>query len=313
MLSLLRKSMKGKGCDAIAFHDDVDWMNVLDVATKQTVTGQIWSVIESSSELSASLSIDDKMQWFGQVRMIVEQNKAVNKVLAQIVTTLESAGLHSILLKGQGNATFYPKPQYRTSGDIDLLVGKEHFDEVRACLDKVGLIDEWHHEDVIHASMTCKGISFELHKTAAILPGKKANIAFQKEILSCLNEHYSQCPRVNIPLTDLCTSSVSVAVLPLELNVVYVFIHMFRHFIGGGVRLRQVCDWQMLFHASEKTIENKEKIGGYLRDFGYKKPWKDFFKMIDCYFNGGKSDERSEKIMALLLEGPVVENYQKKA
>lgn len=63
-------------------------------------------------------------------------------MLCSIVSTLDAAGLPSILLKGQRNATFYPKPEYRTPGDIDLLVGAGTFDKVRECLKKAGLIDE---------------------------------------------------------------------------------------------------------------------------------------------------------------------------
>ena len=277
--------------------DDCNWLELLEVASSQTVTGQIWYAIENAPTLSASLSIEEKLHWYGNIRAITERKRRVDEVLGALVFSLEKEQIPSLLLKGSACAAFYPKPEYRASGDIDLYVGKESHSQAMECLQKAGLIDKIQHQDIKHTSFSYKGISVELHKQADLLPSH--NDEWQSCIASFLGEKRNDCQSIK-------ANGVDVAILPKDLNVVYVFIHMFRHFVGGGIKLRQLCDWVYL----RQNIEDDNKVGQYLQNFGYKRVWDEFCKMTDEYFGdgvapSGRSVAIMEQFFKMVKQSPV--------
>lgn len=211
------------------------------------------------------------LKWYGNTMMIENRNRLVNAVLAKMVSVLDAEGISSLLLKGQGCAQFYSSPLHRSPGDIDLYVGDENFALVKQVLGNAKIVDAWGHEDVKHASFSCKGVSVELHKKADAIPGGKSNCLCQKAVKAALNETKS----------GFTVDGVFVRTLPLELNVVYVFIHMFRHFVSGGIRLRQVCDWLFICH----KISDFDKVKHYLQNFGFLSVWNDFARMAIVYLN----------------------------
>lgn len=272
-VQLLRMAIvgDGKNPDAIAH---VDWMKLMEELANQTILGLVWGEIETNPAIASLLSIDDKLEFYGQARKISERNKKVNKAVSDIVSVLNDAGINSILLKGQGCASFYPNPTYRSPGDIDLLVGKENFYKAQECLKKAGLVGDWIHEDMVHGMLSCGDVALELHKFAAILPGK-GDDAFQDAVLPCLNERVQECPQIVINNTD-------VNLLPLEINAVFTFIHMFRHFVGYGILYRQVCDWLLMMRKiteSPNPKASEEKVERYLKEFGFLNAWKIFTQM----------------------------------
>lgn len=311
LIQLLGTGLNGKIPRRYHF-DGLNWTKLQEEASNQTVTGQVWGAIEYLHSLTSEssnvlhMSPYNKMEWFVQTLILVERNKAVNAALCAIVKALDKAGIPCILLKGQGCASFYPNPLYRSPGDIDLLVGKANFHRAKEVLDMNGLASEWKHEDMIHGLFNCMGVSVELHKMATILPDPKANARFQKAMKDCLNAYYHNCPQIRI-------NDTPVTLLPIELNVVYTFIHMFRHFIGGGIKLRQVMDWLMLYkNMTHKGGEPfyEPTVEEYLKSFGFESPWRKFWEMTEEYF--GTSDtskprpsKTSETIMKMLLEGDI--------
>ena len=58
---------------------------------------------------------------------------------------------------------------------------------------------------------------------------------------------------------------VKVRTLSPTLNVAYVFIHLFFHFIREGVSLRQLCDWAMVLHYYNEEVD-KEMLKEMLLD-----------------------------------------------
>lgn len=277
IIQLLRLALTDKAEAGIDF-SHIDWMPLMEELFNQTVLGTVWGGIENNPTLASQLPLDAKLEFYGQTRKLVARNEEVNKAVSDIVSTLNEAGINSILLKGQGCASFYPTPLYRSPGDIDLLVGKDNFYKAQECLKNAGLVGDWIHEDMVHGMLSCHGVTLELHKFAAILPSSNDK-AFQEAVLPCLAEKYQECPRISINDTE-------VALLPIELNTVFTFLHMFRHFVGYGILFRQVCDWLQMTRRITETMDVKssaKKTEQYLKDFGFLNTWKIFTQMaVEC-------------------------------
>lgn len=304
LVQLLRMAVVGDGIDPKAFAG-VDWMSLMEELANQTVLGFVWGGIEANSAIASKLSIDDKLEFYGQTRKIVERNKEVNKVLSEIVSTLNAAGINSILLKGQGCASFYPNPSYRSPGDIDLLVGKDNFYKAYECLKEAGLVGDWIHEDIMHGMLSCNDVTLELHKYPAFLMAKKADDYFQTVVSKCLHEDYSHCKKIKINETD-------VTLMPVELNTVFTFFHMFKHFVGSGIKIRQVVDWLMMC----RSIEDETLLAEYVKDFGIEHGWKVFAQMAVEHIGipanrvplyEAHYSEKAGKVLRILLNGDVLD------
>lgn len=313
LVELLRMAIAGDGkCNCSL--DGVNWMALIEELYNQTVLGLVWGELETNAAIASKLSIDDKLEFYGQARKLAERNKEVNKAVSDIVSTLNAAGINSILLKGQGCASFYSNPLYRSPGDIDLLVGKENFYKAQECLANAGLVGDWIHEDMVHGMLACGDVTLELHKFAAILPDKYDK-PFQEAILPCLDERYKECPRIIIDNTE-------VALLPIELNAAFTFIHMFRHFVGYGVLFRQVCDWLLMMRRITETKDAKtaeETLGKCLKDFGFLNAWKIFAQMaVECMgipkekvlLYEKNCSKHTQRLLEVLLKGDILDDFE---
>jgi hypothetical protein len=54
-------------------------------------------------------------------------SQMLNNALIAVVQELREYGIDPVLLKGQGIAKYYPVPELRQCGDIDIYVGENHF------------------------------------------------------------------------------------------------------------------------------------------------------------------------------------------
>ena len=90
-------------------------------------------------------------------RMLDEQN--------QLVELLTNNGYSFVIMKGFANAELYPKPELRTTGDIDFLVDWDAYEEVYKLLVHKGYIPIKEKDDSKHHVELCKNnIIYELHR-----------------------------------------------------------------------------------------------------------------------------------------------------
>ena len=100
-----------------------DWGSVVRLAKSQSVLGIVGDVLLSDTELSQRIPIElkDKVKKFVMANMVT--HSLLNNTLVKVVSALRDNGVESVLLKGQGIARNYPRPELRQCGDIDLYVG----------------------------------------------------------------------------------------------------------------------------------------------------------------------------------------------
>lgn len=126
-----------------------------------------------------------------------------------------------VILKGTSAAKYYPYPEYRTMGDIDIMTRREDFDV--ACRQ---LVENGYHitKDIYkETSLTKNGIDIDLHRQFA-----------------SLND-----PEYVEFLDDLIIEHINpLHVLPDPINGLVLLNHINQH-LEGGLGLRQIIDWMM--------------------------------------------------------------------
>ena len=101
-----------------------------------------------------------------------------------------------------------------------------------------------------------------------------------------------------------------IPVPPPIFNVIFVFMHLYLHFINGGIGLRHVCDWVMLMHKHYNEID-VEELEKRLKDFGLSKAWRSFTPIAveylglpekECPLYSPEYIDKSGKIFSLIID-----------
>ena len=110
----------------------LDWGEVLKLAEEQSVVGLVAAGFERLT--AYSLPLTEKLTLLGKCQLIEQRNAAMNSFAAELMQKLHEAGINAVLVKGQGIAQCYAKPQWRSSGDVDLLLDEENYKKAKQLL-----------------------------------------------------------------------------------------------------------------------------------------------------------------------------------
>jgi len=184
------------------------------------------------------------LQWATRVAQIEQANTHLNTELPEIFLAYQEAGLHPVLLKGQGIATYYINPLHRQCGDIDIYIGKEGQPVANRALLSRGAEAEGEASDK-HASYSFHGIHVENHRIILRINNPLGNRYFQRLVRQWYPQHTEVREIHEYP----------VGTPPVTFNALYIFMHAFVHFLNSGIGLRQVCDWTRLLATRHEAID----------------------------------------------------------
>lgn len=281
-----------------------DLLKAIRIAKVQAVLGLVSNEVLGNEKLSNLLREEDKakLKYFVMNNLSVSQ--MLNNTLVSIVLELRKHGIDPVLLKGQGIAKYYPIPELRQCGDIDIYVGQENF--AKTC-EVIGAMStpEDHQGDIpsLKHFHTRIGSAFiEIHRYTDVYFQRWRDRFYQK-----VSDR-----GMSTDLVPLEFGGVSVMSPSLNFNVFFIFNHFWHHFIADGVGLRQLCDWVRLLHENYGKID-LEYLTEVLRGMGLMKEWKVFgyiavntlgLPAAEMPFYDGKYDKLAGKVLDLImLEG----------
>ena len=145
---------------------------------------------------------------------------------------LSRLGLRGCILKGTALSRFYPVPESRMCGDIDVWVAGTH-KSILAALHK-----EYETWEVLYQECKVdffKDVDMEIH----FHPGKMYN--------PFLNARYQRYLEKESPIREDAVLTLA----DLRFHAVYCMGHMFHHYLEGGIGLRQMMDYYFLLLAMD--------------------------------------------------------------
>ena len=266
-IELLRAGLWGEKADESLFRGGVDWKEVLKIARQQTVQGIVCDSIETlPAELWPPKEVLHRLMMARTKN--VQMHGLLNKIVKDVVTELNGKEIPSILLKGQGVAQNYRRPESRSCGDIDLYVGEDNIHE--ACKVIEAISGEKGVECEHHIQLKLSNIEIELHKKADYMPGVSMNRDLQSWTVESLDKNFGT-PR----LRTWDNSGTAVQLAPATFDAFFILHHAVRHMTVGGIGFRQLCDWAMYLHKHHAQVDTsllKEK----LERFRMTSVWQEF-------------------------------------
>lgn len=263
--SILRSSLWGTPVEVPEGFSQ--WNIIMKLAKTQALMGLVGNVLLTRREIRDTLppKFVEKLQDIPMTN--VGMHSQMNMTLQLVVLTLRKAGIEPVLLKGQGLARYYPVPELRQCGDIDLYVGEENYEKAYdALLPIVSEIDDkskiwnWMHFDAKVGT-----IMLEVHQKADYMRSIKGDRLYREYMRKGLSENLRQ---IQFADTEVQTPNDTY-------NAFYVFYHLWRHFSGSGVGLRQFCDWACFLHTHVSKLD-LPYLKKMITDLGFMKPWQVF-------------------------------------
>ena len=299
---ILQNGLWGKPIEAVPTRNDM--LHVVKLALSQTVLGIVGNVIITDKTLSSYLTERELAYLRKLVMSVVSVSYTWNCSVRNIFMEMHDKGVEPILLKGQGIAQYYPNPDFRQCGDIDLYVGKQYFEKacevVKALATENDMATVKHTKKHFHIYLG--KVPIELHLYSDVYYPKRLDRIYQE-----ISDAGISIAPVEVELAGYPVKTPSV-----NFNVFYIFNHLWHHFIADGVGLRQICDLCVLLHRFHGQIDH-DYLQNVLERMGLLKQWKIFGSIAvdklglpveDYPFYDKKYSRLKEKVFRLvMLEG----------
>lgn len=165
--------------------------------------------------------------WLAERDKATEWARYQKDVQDDIVDTLQKHGIQTLVLKGTHIATYYPHPELREFGDLDLYFFDKHDEADRVAKKELGvsISDKSHH----HTKYDYRGVTVESH-------------------YDFVNTHY---PPSNRNYETLLKEQVPSPTF----EVLFLLRHMACHFAASRITLRDLFDWTLTCRALNDKVD----------------------------------------------------------
>ena len=220
----------------------IDWEALSKIAKEQGVVSFVYDGVRQ-----AGISIPHEIgrHWKNHITASMFQNERLLGAQDAVIRSFEQAHISVAVLKGSSIARYYPQPELRALGDIDILVKKNDVCAARELLLKDGY-KECKYEHGFHIGFSKNGVTLELHEQVTAFPDTPGGQEAQKIADGFLD---------NLDVGSVC--GYEFPVLSRSNQAMSLLLHMVRHMFEGGIGLRQLCDW-MVFVATEGSFFEDE-------------------------------------------------------
>lgn len=226
-----------------------EWQRLSSLARMQAVSGVVFDKILSLPEGSLP-PMAFSLQMYSYIEQIKVRNRQLLEALGELKAAYDGQGLPFVLVKGLAVGANYPTPMLRIPGDLDLFFYKKgDYERANLWVHNEGY--SYHVDEVKeqHRAFDYGDVVVENHGRLTFFDSRRYDEAFQSFV--------DEVER-NGSWDSLDLGGVEVQTLPLELDALYVFVHMFHHWIHSGVGLRQYSDWLMIFYSKGNLIDRKK-------------------------------------------------------
>lgn len=232
-LQALRAFLENKPVDWETELTSEQWSALFDLAETHRVLPLVFdSVVRCPCAEKADRRLFMSVK--NRIRQTVVLQTIRNDAFLKLLPVLTSAGLTPIVVKGIVCRDLYPMPDYRMSGDEDILIPAEQFDLCHETLLANGmkLVDpEWnlnaHETPYIQKEGS---LCIDLHR--CLFPT-------EWEEYGTFNRYFEEVHRRTIIQT---IQGVPVRTMNHTDHLLFLLCHSFKHFVICGFGIRQICD-----------------------------------------------------------------------
>lgn len=255
-------------------YKDLSGFNINDIyhlAHEQSVMGLLAAGIENV--IDAHLPKEEVLTIVGEALQLEQRNMAMNYFIGVIVEKMRNAGIYTLLVKGQGVAQCYAKPQWRACGDVDLLLSPDNYNKAKSFLTLLAKTIDEEDSRRKHLGLTIDPWIVELH---GALP-----FGLSRRVDKVINDAYNDV-FFNRNVRTWMNGNTQVYLPSPNNDVIFIFTHFLHHFFIEGIGLRQICDWCRLLWTYKDSIDY-DLLERRLKEAGLVTEWRAFASLAVNY------------------------------
>ena len=253
---------------ALPVKEITDWQGIIDFAKKQSVLNLVAYAAES-----LKIKPDERtmrfLDEFRMQKMVVEAQQEL--AACDACQKLDKMGVRHMLLKGSVMKNFYPSPDMRTMGDIDILVDAARCDDVVKAFMADGF--EFAGEGNLHSNVKRGNVYIEFHRSMVDSCHETLSAYYGDGFRL---PHKSEGSEYEYKLTD-------------EDFYVFLVAHIAKHYRYGGTGIRSLLD----LYIYEKSLPSRDfdYINGELEKIGLLVFYNKIRKITYDWYSGGFDGE----------------------
>lgn len=242
LMRLVGAAARGKTVSELS--DELDWGKIERLANEQAVQ----TLLGYGLHLSPALACPEELRkrLVGQMRQLAFSNNAWKVSILRLIQQMNEAGIPALLIKGYAVADCYAVPDCRMSGDTDLLI--EPKNEKRACVfmkaNGFAVERRWtngHHDVCRHPQLGCVELHVMLYDEIVedVWFGRMDGREFVCE-----------------SAIEVATQDGSYRTLGYTDHMIFLMLHLIKHFILTGMSLRMMLDVALFFSHHAERIDS---------------------------------------------------------
>lgn len=237
LLEALSAAARGETVDWTEPIPTEDWQAFFRMAHVHQVLPLVFEAVYTTPAAQAEPSVAGCKQ--SVIRQVMSQTVRTSDFL-HLYGYLTGKGIRPLVVKGLVCRSMYPKGDYRTSGDEDILIPEEDWPAALDALREYGMAPTSEPDPTAHEIGFVKGqLYIEAHRT--LFPSDSDAYG---ELCSLFTDAHSRA--ADYPVEP----GISVRSLSPHDHLLYLILHAYKHFIHSGFGIRQVCDiglWAMCY------------------------------------------------------------------
>lgn len=185
------------------------------------------------------------------------KKKSVHQVMVQTIKTseflnlyqyLRESGVRPVMVKGVICRELYPNPDYRISGDEDMLIAPGTFEMYHSKMLEYGMVAADANQDIR-----------EMYEVPYGKPGSPIYIELHKYLFPPDSKAYGEFnqffEKIHEQVIEISVQGIPIATMNETAHFFYLICHAFKHFLHSGFGIRQVCDIVLFANRYGKEID----------------------------------------------------------
>ena len=223
VLALLRSSLWGIERFPFESLPGINWKNVYTELHNQAVA-------PLCADLLGDIDPENTISYIQSAARNIRLWHDLANTQQKLCQDLEDIGIPCVILKGSSAARYYPQPERRNMGDIDILVLPEDFDRALEYFQAHWIFD---HQDPRHATFRRNQTVVELHRRFSTFRSQELRDFLDNAIYNDVKNNLT------------CTlGRYAFPTLSKKTNGLVLLTHINSH-MEKGLGFRQIIDWMM--------------------------------------------------------------------
>lgn len=246
-LDLVRLGIGVRSPEVVHIDSQINWNEIQAIADKQGLSAIVLDGIEK-------LPFDIKppkvelLQWIGEVLQSETLYATQQKAAAEMALLFKEKSIRTYVLKGEVIAECYPRPEHRSSVDVDCyLLGEKEDVDAWTTGNKMVKAQGFEVDTDFYKNSTffLPGLTVENHKFLTPFRGdkrlKRLEIMLQAMLHEDKGEDWFEGTSLYRP--------------PIMVTALFMIEHAYSHFLHEGLTWRQVLDWALFSRKHKNGID----------------------------------------------------------